>query len=160
MPLTICDNMVPFMFPYLKRSGRRQRTPRQADKLTRSHTLTQIVVRYIFGKQPHLNFWNPPEHSVYYQYYYPRDYGNKWVQKCRLFPAFASYCFRSWRLIVPTCSSSVCSALTKNTATFPLRQKTTSITFILVFCSLDNIWPDKNSSEIPKQAFVCIIQLY
>ena len=40
MPLTICDNMVPFMFPYLKRFGRRYRTNKQ----TRSRTFTQIVV--------------------------------------------------------------------------------------------------------------------
>ena len=29
MPFTICDNMVPFMFPYLKQSSRRQRTYKQ-----------------------------------------------------------------------------------------------------------------------------------
>ena len=47
MPLTICDNMVPFMFPYLNRSRRRQRTTGQTNRQqTRSRTFTQIVVRY------------------------------------------------------------------------------------------------------------------
>ena len=46
MPLSICDNMVPFMFPYPKRSGRRQRSYRSQ---MRSRTFTQIVVRYVEG---------------------------------------------------------------------------------------------------------------
>ena len=38
MPLTICDNMVPFMFPYLKRSRRRQRTNKHTNKHTNAVT--------------------------------------------------------------------------------------------------------------------------
>ena len=40
MPMTICDNRVQFMFPYLKQSGRRQRTNGQTSR--RSWTFTQI----------------------------------------------------------------------------------------------------------------------
>ena len=53
MPLTICDNMVPFMFPYLKRSGSGEKI---ADKhTTRSRTFTQIVVRYWLTSEHRLN---------------------------------------------------------------------------------------------------------
>ena len=45
MPLTICDNMVPFVFPYLKRFGRRQHSSKHASRRGRSRTFTQIVVR-------------------------------------------------------------------------------------------------------------------
>ena len=48
MPLTICDNMAPFMFPYLKWFERRRDSSKQADKETRSRTFTQIVVRFRF----------------------------------------------------------------------------------------------------------------
>ena len=44
MPLTICDNMVPFMFPCLKRPGEKI-TVKRTSKHMRSRTFTQIVVR-------------------------------------------------------------------------------------------------------------------
>ena len=45
MPLTICDNMVPFMFPYLKRFGIQTDSSTHTYIHTRSRTFTEIIVR-------------------------------------------------------------------------------------------------------------------
>ena len=50
MPLTICDILVPFMFLYLKLSGRRWQTNRQMYRQSTSRqstTVTQIAIIYI-----------------------------------------------------------------------------------------------------------------
>ena len=68
MPLTICDNMVPFMFPYLKWFGRRQRTKRHAEAVTESILKRPLSVCLFVPKNKYLpanqfeiqtHFWNP-----------------------------------------------------------------------------------------------------